>query len=58
MIPFLGSVEALSVFHAFLNNERQSIEVRAARYDQAKRHWEASSETTDLHWPKTGILYP
>jgi len=56
MIPIFERPDTVAKFIQFLKDENDTIEVNLARFEQD--HWNINKESTTLHWPKTGILYP
>jgi hypothetical protein len=56
MIPIFEQPDAVAKFMRFLKDENEFIEVNLARFEED--HWNINKESSKLHWPKTGILYP
>lgn len=56
MIPILDQAYAAAKFIRFLQDESDSIEVALSRFEQD--HWTINKDSTQLHWPKSGVLYP
>jgi len=56
IIPLLDQAYKAERFYNFLRDENEFLEATLCRFNQD--HWEVSKESTKLHWPKTGILYP
>ena len=56
MIPIFEHLDTVAKFIGFLKDEKESITVNYARFEQD--HWSVNKESTTLVWPKTGILFP
>lgn len=56
MIPMFDRPDTVARFLRFLQNERDSIEVALTHFD--KDHWKVNRESSNLPWPKEGVLYP
>jgi hypothetical protein len=56
MIPILDQPYAAAKFIRFLQDDNDSIEVALSRFEQD--HWTINKDSTKLHWPKSGVLYP
>ena len=56
LIPIIEHPDAVAKFLGFLNDEKESITVNYAHFDQD--HWSVDNEARTLVWPKTGFLYP
>jgi hypothetical protein len=56
MIPILDQPYSASKFVKFLHDKNDSIEVVLGRFEQD--HWTIEKNSTEIRWPKTGVLYP
>ena len=56
MIPIFDQPHAAAKFIRFLHDETDSIEVALGRFEQD--HWTIDKSSTELRWPKSGVLYP
>ena len=56
LVPIFDSVDNISIFLSFLQNENENLMVKFCRCGTEK--WEISTKSINLIWPKQGTLYP
>lgn len=56
MIPILDQPDTVAKFLEFLHSDTNVIAVTLIRFKDD--HWEINKESSKLHWPKDGVLYP
>jgi hypothetical protein len=57
LMPVYQDVATAVAYHAFLNNERESVSFAHGMYDSVNRCWGRDKATYTASWPKTGETF-
>ncbi|RYZ77740.1 MAG: hypothetical protein EOP06_30170 [Proteobacteria bacterium] len=58
LLPTFDTVDTISTFLDFLQNENEEIHVSNSRFNVELSQWEIAPKVNRLTWPKKGTLYP
>lgn len=56
LVPIANNLKTVGTFLNFLQNDNETLHVSLCQFHGD--HWKISTQTLELQWPKTGILYP